>query len=312
MKIFSAPETRQALPYARLIDRLRALFVQGCEVPPRHTHTIAQADGGHGTVLIMPAWRADSYLGIKTVSIFPSNARQNLPGLFSSYLLCDARTGAPLAYLDGNEITARRTAATSALAASVLTPAQPQRLLIVGAGRVAAELAPAYAAVRPLSEVHCWARDPHQARRLVTTLCEQGFNAHIATDLQAACQQADIVSCATLSNTPLVQGAWLQESGHLDLIGGFTPQMREADDHCFAGAAIYVDNEEAWEKSGDLLGPLERGVIARGKASATLRALCQNHNATHPDAARRTVFKSVGSALEDLAAAILVYESANG
>jgi ornithine cyclodeaminase len=310
MKTFSAAQTRQALSFPLLITCLREMFIQGCEVPQRHTHTIQAPDGQQGALLIMPAWCVDSYLGIKTVSVFPGNAQRNLPGLFSSYLLCDASTGAPLAHIDGNEITVRRTAATSALAASLLTPEQPQSLLIVGAGRVAAQLAQAYASVRTLSQVQCWARDPRKAQTLVEQLGQQGIHAHATADLESACRHADIVSCATLSSAPLIQGAWLKPHGHLDLIGSFAPHMCEADDACFANAAVYVDNEDAWEKSGDLLGPMDRGVLVRSGSDNTLGALCQKADASRPQAKCRTVFKSVGSALEDLAAAILVYESA--
>ncbi len=140
MKIFSALQTRQALPFDRLIDALQRMFVQGCEVPQRHSHTVVNTDGGHGTILIMPAWQQDRYLGVKTVNIFPQNSAQGLPGLFSSYMLYDARTGQPLAQIDGDEITARRTAAASALAASKLARPDAKRLLVVGAGRVAAGL----------------------------------------------------------------------------------------------------------------------------------------------------------------------------
>ena len=310
MKTFSAAETRLALPYARLIPALRDMFIQGCEVPKRHTHTVHAPDGRQGTLLIMPAWRADGYLGIKTVTIFPNNHQRGLPGLFSSYQLCDAATGQPLASMDGNEITARRTAATSALAASLLLPKHSQNLLLVGAGRVAAQLAPAYAAVRPLHTVQCWARDPKKAASLAQQLCQQNIPARAVGDLESACRQADIVSCATLANESLIQGSWLKPGCHLDLIGSFTPQMRETDDACFGDATVYVDNEEAWEKSGDLLGPMQRGVLLRGDSSHTLGALCRSPADAALDGQRRSVFKSVGSALEDLAAAILVYQNA--
>jgi ornithine cyclodeaminase/alanine dehydrogenase-like protein (mu-crystallin family) len=139
MKLFNTADTRAALPFDRLIETLRRMFVEGCEVPLRHTHTLSAPDGSQGTVLIMPAWRADSYLGIKTVNIFPGNSARGLPGLFSTYVLFDARTGQPLAQMDGNEITSRRTAAASALAASRLARPHAKRLLAVGAGGGARE-----------------------------------------------------------------------------------------------------------------------------------------------------------------------------
>ena len=129
-------------------------------------------------------------------------------------------------------------------------------------------------------------------------------------DLAAAVEAADIVSCATLATEPLVQGRWLRPGSHLDLIGGFTPAMREADDACFAGARLYVDTDEALRKSGDLLGPMTRGVFGAAQVCGTLAALCQRSTAGRRSPQERTVFKSVGTALEDLAAAMLVQESA--
>ncbi len=310
MKFFSASDTRNALPFDRLIEALRQMFIEGCEVPLRHTHTLTAADGSQGTVLIMPAWRADRYLGIKTVNIFPGNAARGLPGLFATYVLYDARTGEPLAQIDGNEITARRTAAASALAAARLARPDAKRLLVVGAGRVAAQIPGAFREVLPIDEVRVWARKGSRARALVDALKTGGITASVATDLALAVANADIVSCATLATEPVIEGAWLRPGSHLDLIGSFTPKMREADDACFAGASLFVDTGEALQKSGELLGPLSRGVFAVDDVCGTLADLCRGTVSGRQSTDERTVFKSVGTALEDLAAATLVYESA--
>lgn len=309
MQIFDAEATRAALPFCALITALRTLFATGCEVPPRHVHAVTDLAGVQaGTVLLMPAWTRGGVLGIKTVGIFPGNAALGLPGLHSTYLLNDARTGMPLALIDGNEITSRRTAAASALAASYLTSPDARRLLVIGSGRVARLLPEAFRAVRPIEQVDVWARRPEAARALAEALCCDGFAAKAVTDLAAAAHKADIVSCATLATEPIVRGAWLRTGSHLDLIGSFTPAMREADDACFAGARIFVDTTEALTKSGDLLGPMARGVFADGDIAGTLEQLCRGERDGVRDAIKlsRTVFKSVGTALEDLAAAMLV------
>lgn len=309
MKTFDADATRRALPFARLIPAIERLFVEGCEVPPRHVHQIAGADGVQGTVLVMPAWRAESYLGIKTVTVHPGNAQRGLPALHSTYLLHDARTGVPVALIDGNEITSRRTAAASALAASRLARPDARRLLVLGAGRVARLLPEAYRCVRPIDQVRVWNRSTAGAAEAVALLRAQGFAAEAVTDLAAAVGEADIVSSATLSTEPLIHGAWLRPGSHLDLIGSFTPQMRETDDDCYAGAQLFVDTAEALAKSGDLLGPMARGVFAAGDVQGTLAELCRGSRAGRRSADERTVFKSVGTALEDLAAAMLVVEA---
>jgi len=153
-----------------------------------------------------------------------------------------------------------------------------------------------------------WARNPVQAQALAEALRSEGIPADPVSDLQGACGAADIVSCATLATEPVVHGAWLRPGTHLDLVGSFTPAMREADDACFAGAALYVDTEEALKKSGELLGPMARGVFAATDLRGTLAQLCRGEAAGRRQAGERTVFKSVGTALEDLAAAVLVFE----
>lgn len=299
-------QTADGLPFERLIPALRAMFRSGCHVPPRHVHQVDVQDA-QGTVLIMPAWN-DRYLGIKTVNVYPGNGARGLPGLFSVYTLFDAATGQPLAQLDGNVITSRRTAAASALAASYLAPKASSHLLVIGTGRVGSLLPLAYGAVFPLARIEVWGRKAGAALQLASVLTEQGLAASAVPDsLEDALARAPMVSVATLATEPVVHGALLSPGSHLDLIGSFTPQMREADDDAFRGAALYVDTEEALAKSGDLLGPLSRGVFSREDVG-TLAELCRETRPGRTHAWQRTVFKSAGTALEDLTAAILVYE----
>ena len=310
MQIIDAAATAQALPFSRLIPALQALFAQGCEVPARQVHAIAGPGAAAVTSLVMPAWLPGSHYGVKIVNIAPGNAVLGLPGLHSTYLLFNAATGVPLALLDGDQITSRRTAAASALAARWLARDDARHLLVVGAGRVARLLPAAYRVVRPIERVSVWARTPAKAQAMAALWRAEGLDARAVVDLASAVRAADIVSCATLATEPLVQGAWLQPGCHLDLIGGFTPAMREADDACFAGAALYIDTAEALLKSGDLLGPLARSVIAPGAVRGTLASLARGESGGRRSAAERTVFKSVGTALEDLAAAMLVWRGA--
>ncbi|MGY4827882.1 bifunctional Delta(1)-pyrroline-2-carboxylate/Delta(1)-piperideine-2-carboxylate reductase [Sphaerotilaceae bacterium SBD11-9] len=312
MKLFDTATTRAALGFDRLVPALARMFAEGCEVPARGVHTLPADGGADVTVLVMPAWQPGRYFGLKTVMIAPGNSRQGLPGLHSTYLLYDARTGVPLAQMDGDEITSRRTAAASALAASYLARPDARRLLVVGAGRVASLLAEAYRSVLPIEQVAVWSRGAVSAQQLAARLGEQGMAASAVGDLATAAAQADVVSCATLATEPVVHGAWLQPGSHLDLIGSFTPAMREADDACFRGAGLHVDTEEAWHKSGELLGPISRGVFAPAEVRSTLARLCRGEAPGRLSVTERTVFKSVGTALEDLAAAVLVYESHAG
>ncbi|NTZ85644.1 ornithine cyclodeaminase family protein [Burkholderia metallica] len=311
MKHFDTVATRDALDFESLVARLRQAFVDGCHVPLRHSHVVNAGSADEGTVLIMPAWKDHGYLGIKTVNIFPGNAEHGMPGLHSTYVLYDGRTGRPLAQLDGNEITSRRTAAASALAATYLARRDASRLVLLGAGRVGSLVPLAYRSQLPISHVEVWDKDPEAVARLVDRLTNAGFDAAPVTHLEDSVRRADVVTCATLATEPIVHGQWLAPGSHLDLIGSFTPRMREADDDCFRQAEIYVDTDEAAQKSGDLLGPLARNVIAPDRLSRTLTALCRGEAQGRTNDHQRTVFKAVGTALEDLAAAIQIVEKTN-
>jgi len=310
MQHIDAAHTRRHLGMAPLIEALRAMFIDGCEVPTRHTHRIAGTGGGidgGGTLLLMPAWRPGAHLGLKTVTVFPGNSARGKPGLHSTYLLFDATTGEPLAQLDGDQITSRRTAAASALAALFLARADASRLLIIGTGRVAGLMAEAMRVVRPIAEVQVWNHRPASALALASRLRDEGFDARAVDDLALAASNADIISCATLSTAPLIRGAWLRPGTHLDLIGSFTPQMRETDAECFARSRVFVDTEEALSKSGDVLQAMAEGAFSADRLQGTLADLCAGRRGGRGDATQCTLFKSVGTALEDLAAAELVW-----
>ncbi|KQW20859.1 ornithine cyclodeaminase [Afipia sp. Root123D2] len=305
--MIDAARTRASLPFDRLIPALREAYASGADVPLRHHHFIPQPDGTTATILIMPAWRRE-LLGIKIVTIFPENGKRNLPGLFSSYLLCDGSTGQHLALIDGNEITSRRTVGIAALGASFLARENASKLLIAGSGRIASLAADAFRSVRPISKVAVWNINRPGAERLVAQLRADSFDAYVAPDLEKAVGDADIVSCATLATEPIIKGTWLKPGTHLDLIGSFTPFMREADDEVFRRARIYVDTMDALKESGELLDPIRDGVIVPGDIQGTLAGLCRGEHKGRGAASEITVFKAVGNALSDIASASLVYQ----
>jgi len=301
-RLIDAAATRAALPMNRLVAALHAAFVAGAEAPLRHRHALP--DGA--SLLLMPAWQGRRALGVKIVTVFPGNGARGLNAVASTYLLCNGTTGQHLAIIDGNEITGRRTAAASALAGRYLARADATRLLIVGSGHVAGLMAEAWRAVRPIASVAVWNVRPAGAERLAAELRAAGYAATATADLQAACATADIVSCATLSTVPLVRGAWLRPGTHLDLVGAYLPSMRECDDDAVRGARLFIDTDAALAEGGDIMQPLQSGVIGRDNIAGTLFSLCRNEVPGRRDAAERTVFKSVGSAIEDLAAALVV------
>src|SRR5205807_9753926 len=232
----------------------RAMFRDGCEAPARHHHSVAAAEGGTpGTLLLMPAWQAGRALGIKIVTVFPDNALRSLPLVLGTYLLLDAATGVPLALLDGTALTLRRTAAASALAADFLARPDSAVHLIVGTGALAPHLVAAHAAVRPIRQTLIWGRDPDKAAALAERLVQGGIAAAPVAELEAAAATADIITCATLAEEPLIRGAWLRPGTHLDLVGGYTPEMREADDAAVARARVFIDTDAALREAGDIV-----------------------------------------------------------
>src|SRR5690242_1093467 len=231
MRILSAEEVDAALDDLALIDRLEAAFRDGTEVPVRHHHHLPT-----GTLLLMPAWTSQ-HLGIKLVTVFPDNVTRALPSVFGQYVLLDGRTGQSLALLDGTMLTKRRTASASGLAARHLAPHDASRLLMIGTGALAPHLIRVHAKVRPIREVAIWGRRQSQADALarqlsasLPTALGRSIKVRAVADRKAAIADADIVSCATLSREPLVEGEWLREGQHIDLVGAYTPEMRESDD----------------------------------------------------------------------------------
>ncbi|MCV9910237.1 ornithine cyclodeaminase family protein [Brucella sp. HL-2] len=315
MKVIKDVEAARALSYRPLIDALAQAFATGCECPPRHHHTIINRDTADSTLLLMPAWdvaNADCrFLGIKIVTVCPSNSTRNLPGLTSTYVLYDAKTGQQLAIIDGNTITTRRTAATAALGVRYLARTDASRLVMIGSGKVASLVPEAFRAIRPITEVAVWDIDQNSAENLVRTLNDSGFKAHVVVDLELEIGEADIVSAATLANEPIIHGEWLKQGTHVDLIGSFTPTMREADDIVMQRAMIYVDRPEALMESGDIIQPLENGVITEAEILGTLRDLSRSDRLARKSTQHITVFKAVGSSLADLAAARMIYNNAS-
>jgi alanine dehydrogenase len=301
MRAIGADAIHRALDYPSLVEALRRMFRDGCEAPVRHHHALPG-----GTLLLMPAWQPGGPLGVKIATVFPDNARHSLPSVFASVLLLDGETGRPLALLDGPSLTLRRTAAASALAADYLARPDSTRLLMVGTGALAPHLVAAHRALRPIEETMIWGRDPAKARALAARLCGDGGAARPVVDLAAAAAEADIVSCATLAREPLVRGEWLRPGAHLDLVGGYTPEMREADDAAVARASVYVDTiAGATREAGDIVQPLRSGVLAEHDIRGDLFALARGEAPGRRSADEITLFKSVGTALEDLAAARL-------
>jgi ornithine cyclodeaminase len=317
MRIFDGAAVDAALSYPALVDILEAAFAKGAIAPPRHHHAVALQGRPDATLLLMPAWEASApgssfagrYLGLKSVTVYPDNAVLGAPAVLGTYLLMSAETGATLAVMDATRLTAWRTAAASALASRYLSRPDAARLVMAGAGALAPFLVRAHASVRPIREVAVWNRSRPRAEALVAELVRAGLSAAVADDLAAAVAEADIVSTATLSSEPVLRGAWLKPGTHVDCVGAFKPTMRETDDEAVRRALIFVDTRAgAFAEAGDILQPLQAGAIGKEAVLGELAELCRGAVRGRTSAEEITLFKSVGASIEDLAAAVAVYE----
>jgi ornithine cyclodeaminase len=314
MRFVGAAEIDAALDYPALVEALRQAFASGIVAPVRHHHSIPRA-AGDATLLLMPAWQAGAggHLGVKVVSVFPGNTARQRPSVMGTYLLMDGDSGEPLAALDGQALTLWRTGAASALAATWLARKDATRMAMIGAGALAPKLIAAHAATLPIREVVIWNRTAGTARQLAAALNRPGLRVSASEDIESAVRDADIVSVATLSPQPLVRGAWLKPGAHLDLVGAFTPKMREADDEAVRRARVYVDTRGgATKEAGDIVQPLASGLLRETDIAGDLFELARGTGQGRRSAEEITLFKSVGSAIEDLAAAVLVWRKLGG
>ncbi len=297
MKIISAEQLAQ-ISYADFVEALREGFKSSVITPLRVVHDTSAVT----TLLIMPAWNA-AFTGIKTVTVKSDNASLGLSTVQGSYLLIDNATGAPVAVMDGTELTRRRTAAASALAADYLARKDASTLLLVGAGALAPHFAAAHASVRNIKRVMIYNRNPEKAKALASAL-----GAEIVNDLPAAVGEADIISGITNSTEAIIKGAWVKPGTHIDLAGAYKPAMRETDGAAVGIARVYVDTREgAADEAGDLIQAEAEGHFKFTDIQGDLNQLCSGTMMGRKTDAEITLFKSCGTALEDLAAAAMAY-----
>ena len=315
MRTIDAEAIDRVLSRATMMEALRQGFREAVVTPVRHHHPMHRAGEPDAMLLLMPAWTDtskaiddDAVMGVKLVSVVPGNATRGIASVIGAYVLMSGVTGAPLAVLDGTRLTLWRTAAASALAADYLAPLSAERMVMIGAGSLSEHLIDAHAAVRPIRDVAVWNRSPEKAEALAAKFADRPWRTHAATDLEAAVREADIVSAATMSTEPLLRGDWLKPGTHVDLVGGYTPKMREADDAALIRARLFVDTRGgALSEAGDLTQPIAAGVIRPEDVIADLADLCTGRARGRAAADDITLFKSVGTALEDLVAARLVW-----
>ena len=309
MKVYDRENVASSLQYGILIEALRKAFSSKITAPERAQHTIKNKNGSDATLLLMPAWKIGEHIGIKIVSVFPENTTNNMNAVHANYFLVNANDGKPVAVMDGTELTLRRTACASALAADYLVNKNVDTLLMIGTGNLAPHMIKAHCVVRNYSRILIWGRNEEKAERLALSLNIKDKEILAKNDLKEALNVADVISCATLTQKPLIMGDWIKPGQHLDLVGAFTPDMAEADSKAIAKSKVVVDTYDgALSESGELINALKEGRIKKEHILSDLRELVLEEKNIRKDSNDITLFKSVGTALEDLAAAELVIE----
>ncbi|HEV7137403.1 MAG TPA: ornithine cyclodeaminase family protein [Steroidobacteraceae bacterium] len=308
MRVLSGEEILDLLPMRELIEQLRIAFLDPCVCPDRQ---ITALPGGSGDrlLLYMPAFDPAGAAVVKLATILPENPARGLPAIQAAILVFSP-SGTPIAVLDGAAVTRMRTGAASALASSYLSRPDSARLLVIGTGALAPCMAWAHCTVRPIRQVWVSGRDERRTRATVEAIgALVGAQVHVevADSLDRAAAEADVISCATSSAEPVLQGAWIRPGTFIDLVGSFSPIRREADDEVMRRSRLFVDTfEGALAEAGDLLDPIGRGVITREQIEGELADLVSGRVTGRSSADEITLFKSVGSAIEDLAAAQLL------
>jgi 1-pyrroline-2-carboxylate reductase [NAD(P)H] len=308
MRFIQAADVHRVLEFTDLIDALRRAFGSPAGTPRRMVFRLDENDSTHDAFALLPAWN-DEVIGVKAFTYLPGNADAGRPILHSKILLFDRATGEPLDIVDGTSVTYWRTAAVAGLAADYLARRDARRLLVCGTGNLAPFMALAHAAVRPIEEVVFWGRTPERAETVARALAAKRSDlvCRAAADLESEVAAADVVSCVTASHDPVIFGDWVRPGTHVDLFGNHERHGRECDTELIVKGRLYVDSRDnVMNEAGDVLIPIEEGRIGPDAIIGELADLCSGAVGGRGDADEVTVFKSVGTALADLAAAQLV------
>ncbi len=317
MRHFDQAELDKSLTFPKLIESLRSAFAGNWTTPMRHHHGMPGVDHNGAEVenalLLMPSWTgpgSENFVGVKLVAVYPNNGQIDLPSIHGLYYLIDGNTGQPLATMDGARMTVWRTAAASALASTYLSRPESSTLTMIGTGALSPFMIRAHMAVRPITEVFLWNHNIRRAHELAEELRDQGLPVTSHPDLVTAVGKSDIVCAATLTTTPLIFGKWVKPGTHIDTVGAFTPTMRETDDELVQLASLFCDTRTgALKEGGDLAIPISQGVISSNDILADLHELTRGAHPGRTSPEEITYFKSVGTALEDLAGAIAVWQA---
>ncbi len=313
MRYIDGPTLDRILDFPSLAE---ALDRWHREPPPEVGRSLLTQDGEGETpdcFLNLPAWYPGAAMGVKVITVLPANPTKShgLPAIQALYPIFDGETGEPRAVIDGTVLTYWKTAGDSALGTRYLAREDAEVLTVVGSGALAPYLARAHCAMRPsISRINVWNRTGDKAEAMARQLSDEGLSAAGTTNLETACREADVISCGTSATSPLVKGEWLKDGCHLDLVGSFTPEMREADDEAVRRASrIYMDYALFANEPGDVCIPMAAGLFAQ-EDIIDLYGLAAGKHRGRTSAEEITFFKNCGGAHLDLMTALHILEKA--
>jgi ornithine cyclodeaminase len=316
MRILSAQDVRLALPMAEAIEGMKQAFAQlstgQAVVPLRGRVDVAPQSG---TTLVMPAFLAQSNdLAVKVVSIFPGNSERGEPTIYAAVLVLDAETGRPLALLEGGTLTAIRTGAGSGAATDLLAREDASVVAILGSGVQARTQLEAVCTVRQIREVRVYSPNRQNAERFADEMRGVGPEPEVievVESAETAVRQADIICAATSSSQPVFSGKDVAPGTHINGVGSYTPAMQEVDAETVQHALVVVDERAAaWEEAGDLIVPLQAGLITEAHIHAELGEIVAGLKPGRTSPEQITFFKSVGVAVQDAISGRIALENA--
>ncbi|MGK0187300.1 MAG: 1-pyrroline-2-carboxylate reductase [NAD(P)H] [Verrucomicrobiales bacterium] len=314
MKIISPEEVHSALSYPALVDALQKAYAGHFNMPPRQVHMLDDDPGNTNAFALLPSWN-DNVIGVKAFTYFPDNKGPKYKSLYSKIMLFDRQHGEPLALVDGTSVTFWRTAGISGLATRLLAREDAETLLVLGTGNLATYIIRANASVRTLKKVLVWGRSPDKAASVAQQMDAEldGVACSVATDIESACAEADIVVAATASHEPLVKGDWIKPGTHTDFIGNHHASKRECDTALILKSRVYADSRvNAFKEAGEILLPISEGVFQKEDVVAELTEMCAGTATLRQSPEEITLFKSIGMAMSDLVGAALAYKTVVG
>jgi ornithine cyclodeaminase len=311
MHMFDAESVHRLLPYEELIPAL--LEMHEGEMPVGDGVYTDDPLGTGNMFVTLPGWLGGRLIVVKMVGVFPANRDRDPPigSVLGAVAAFDAETGAPVFVADGEAMTHRKTAAISGLGTALLAPPKPLKLLIVGAGGLGPHVAMAHIAARPsITSLRIWNRTAPRAEALAADLRAQGIRAEASQDLDAAVAEADVISCVTMSRKPLVKGALLKPGAHVDLVGAYLPDMREADDDTMRRGTVFTCCDRGRDEVGELTLPVATGALSWDDIRGDAFGIVQGRDTGRSSENEITVYKNIGGAHQDVFTSVILKRAA--